>query len=102
MSNKNLGTVLVHWSMNQTIKDLRTDVLNSIDSAYAEYTNPDKVTVIEGIKGVFLSSESYDYPELKKNIIESIEFLFSEEYTPKQELVEKNIESAFLSWRYND
>lgn len=82
------------------MSNLREDVLNSVDSVYAEYSNPNQTVLIESIKGVFLSADKYNYPELKRQVVDAVEFHFAEGDNPRQEVIEKNIEAVFLSWRY--
>lgn len=88
--------------MDQKLSDLRSDLLQSIDSLYAEFSHPKKDQVIESIKGVFLSSDSYEYPELKEQILKSVRFLFSDGDTPNKYMVKDNLKAVFLSWRYNE
>jgi len=86
--------------MESVLSDLREDVLNSIDSVYAEHSSPSQSVLVESIKGVFLSADEYDYPELKRQIVDSVEFQFAEGDNPRQAVIEKNIEAVFLSWRH--
>lgn len=86
--------------MDAVVSDLRQDVIQSVDSAYAEHTNPSSDMIVESIKYVFVSSEDYDYPDLKRQLILAVEFHFSEGDNPRQAVIEKNIQAVFLSWKY--
>lgn len=86
--------------MRETVKDLKSDLLNTVDSTYAEHSDPNEEVLKESIKGVFIAG-GYDYPDLQNQIIKSVEFLFSEEQVPKKQVVVKNIEAVILSWRYD-
>lgn len=85
---------------NKVIDDLKKDIMRSIDSAYAEYKNPSKILIIENIKGVFLTSETYDFPRLKEQIIKAIKFQYPKNSHPEKEVLNTMIESVFISWRY--
>jgi len=87
--------------MREAIKDLKSDILNTVDSTYAEHSDPNEEMLKESIKGVFIAGD-YDYPELQDQIMKSVGFLFSEGQTPKKQVVMKNIEAVILSWRYGE
>lgn len=85
---------------NKLISDLKQDIEQSVDSAYAEYNNPSRNLIIENIKGVFISSDDYDFPELKEQITKAIKFQYTKNNTPEQEVLNTMIESVFMSWNY--
>lgn len=86
--------------MDAVVADLRKDVIQSVDSAYTEYDEPNSDLLVQNIKYVFVSSDDYNYPDLKRQLIQSVEFHFSEGDNPRQTVIEKNIQAVFLSWRY--
>lgn len=85
--------------MKENKQDLREDLLNVIDSVFAEYNNPECSHLIESIKGVFQSSEDYNFPKLEKQIKDAVEFHYSEG-EPRREDIETKVQAVFLSWRY--
>lgn len=84
---------------DKVISDLKDDIILSIDSAYAEYKNPSRNLIIENIRGVFLATEVYNFPELKKQIEKAIEFQYPKDSTPEKEVLSTMVESVFMSWR---
>lgn len=86
--------------MDRSVKrDLKSDLMNTVDSVYSEHNNPSQSMLVESLKGVFLSSDVYDFPDLKDEIQKSINFLF-DDGTPDKNVVKIHIESVILSWLY--
>lgn len=86
--------------MDRSVKrDLKSDLMNTVDSVYSEHNNPSQSMLVESLKGVFLSSDVYDFPDLKDEIQKSINFLF-DDGTPDKDVVKIHIESVILSWLY--
>lgn len=87
--------------MEQNKKDLREDLLNTVDSMFSEFDEPQYSHFIESIRGVFQSSSYYDFPELQKQIEDAIEFHYTDG-KPNKEDIETKIKAVFLSWRYRN
>lgn len=71
--------------------------MRAVGSSYSEYSQPESEFLIENIKGVFVGSEDYQYPELEDRIMNCIRFQFSEG-TPEEDVLKSRIRAVILSW----